>query len=539
MTKTTKVRQAAAVCLLLAAAAVAQKPAKLLFDGKTWWDHVKVVADDSMEGRETGSLGLRKAEAYAVEQLKRAGLEPAGSDGFYQSIRFVQRQIDEGNSYAFLSKDGQSNPVALGDDAYFSTRVEGSDEEINAPLVFAGNGLQVPESQLDELAGLDLKGKVVVYLAGSPATLPGSLAAHYGGLAVRWRAYASAGAVGIVVIPNPASMDIPWSRLSLNRAHPSMDLADPEFNEVAGLKMAMVFNPASAGALFAGSGHNFAELAALARDRKELPRFALAVSLKARAAIGKAQTESANVVAKLTGSDTKLKNECVVLSAHIDHIGIGEALNGDRIYNGAMDDGSGTAAVLDIAASLKQHPEKLKRSVIFLLLTAEEKGLLGSKYFAARPTVDGKAMVADINIDMFLPIVPLKVLRVQGINDSTLGDDVTAIAKSFGVKAVPDPEPLRNLFVRSDQYNFIRHGIPSVIMDVFYEADSPEAQTFKNWLTERYHAPSDDTDQPVDLHSAALYEQIVRGLLVETANDTRRPQWKADSFFKRYRTSDN
>jgi len=539
MTKTTKVRQAAAVCLLLAAAAVAQKPAKLLFDGKTWWDHVKVVADDSMEGRETGSLGLRKAEAYVVEQLKRAGLEPAGSDGFYQSIRFVQRQIDEGNSYAFLSKDGQSNPVALGDDAYFSTRVEGSDEEINAPLVFAGNGLQVPESQLDELAGLDLKGKVVVYLAGSPATLPGSLAAHYGGLAVRWRAYASAGAVGIVVIPNPASMDIPWSRLSLNRAHPSMDLADPEFNEVAGLKMAMVFNPASAGALFAGSGHNFAELAALARDRKELPRFALAVSLKARAAIGKAQTESANVVAKLTGSDTKLKNECVVLSAHIDHIGIGEALNGDRIYNGAMDDGSGTAAVLDIAASLKQHPEKLKRSVIFLLLTAEEKGLLGSKYFAARPTVDGKAMVADINIDMFLPIVPLKVLRVQGINDSTLGDDVTAIAKSFGVKAVPDPEPLRNLFVRSDQYNFIRHGIPSVIMDVFYEADSPEAQTFKNWLTERYHAPSDDTDQAVDLHSAALYEQIVRGLLVETANDTRRPQWKADSFFKRYRTSDN
>jgi len=539
MTKTTKVRQAAAVCLLLAAAAVAQKPAKLLFDGKTWWDHVKVVADDSMEGRETGSLGLRKAEAYAVEQLKRAGLEPAGTDGFYQSIRFVQRRIDEGNSYAFLSKDGQSNPVALGDDAYFSTRVEGSDQEINAPLVFAGNGLQVPERKLDELAGLDLKGKVVVYLAGSPATLPGSLAAHYGGLAERWRTYASAGAVGIVVIPNPASMDIPWSRVSLNRAHPSMDLADPEFNEVAGLKVAMVFNPASAGALFAGSGHNFAELAALARDRKELPRFALAVSLKARAAIEKAQTESANVVAKLAGSDAKLTNEYVVLSAHIDHIGIGEPLNGDRIYNGAMDDGSGTAAVLDIAASLKQHPEKLKRSVIFLLVTAEEKGLLGSKYFAARPTVDGKAIVADINIDMFLPIVPLKVLRVQGINDSTLGDDVTAIAKSFGVKAVPDPEPLRNLFVRSDQYNFIRHGIPSVIMDVFYETDSPEAQTFKNWLTERYHAPSDDTDQPVDLHSAALYEQIVRGLLVETANATRRPQWKADSFFKRYRTSDD
>jgi Zn-dependent M28 family amino/carboxypeptidase len=487
-----------------------------------------------MEGRETGSLGLRKAEAYAVEQLKRAGLEPAGTDGFYQNIQFLQRQINEKNSYAFLTRNGQSNPVALGDDAYFSTRVEGSDQEVNAPLVFAGNGLRVPENHLDELAGLDLQGKVVVYLAGSPASVPGSLAAHYGGLAQRWKEYAAAGALGIIVIPNPASMDIPWSRMSLNRAHPSMDLADPEFNEIAGLKVAMVFNPAAADALFEGSGHSFAEVAALGRDRKELPHFALAVSLKAQAAIEKAQIESANVVAKLAGSDSKLKNEYLVLSAHIDHVGIGEPVNGDRIYNGAMDDGSGVAAVLDIAASLKQHPEKLKRSVIFLLLTAEEKGLLGSKYFAARPTVDRKAIVADFNIDMFLPIVPLKLLRVQGIDDSTLGDRVTAIAKSFGVKAIPDPEPLRNLFVRSDQYNFIRHGIPSVIMDVFYEANSPQAQTFKDWLAQRYHAPSDDTDQPVDLRSAALYEEIVRRLLVETANDEQRPQWKAESFFRRY-----
>jgi len=535
MTKTTKVRRAAACLLLFAAATMASaKPAKLLFDGKTWWDHVKVIADDSMEGRETGSLGLRKAEAYAVEQLKRAGLEPAGTDGFYQNIQFLQRQINEKNSYAFLTRNGQSNPVALGDDAYFSTRVEGSDQEVNAPLVFAGNGLRVPENHLDELAGLDLQGKVVVYLAGSPASVPGSLAAHYGGLAQRWKEYAAAGALGIIVIPNPASMDIPWSRMSLNRAHPSMDLADPEFNEIAGLKVAMVFNPAAADALFEGSGHSFAEVAALGRDRKELPHFALAVSLKAQAAIEKAQIESANVVAKLAGSDSKLKNEYLVLSAHIDHVGIGEPVNGDRIYNGAMDDGSGVAAVLDIAASLKQHPEKLKRSVIFLLLTAEEKGLLGSKYFAARPTVDRKAIVADLNIDMFLPIVPLKLLRVQGIDDSTLGDRVTAIAKSFGVKAIPDPEPLRNLFVRSDQYNFIRHGIPSVIMDVFYEANSPQAQTFKDWLAQRYHAPSDDTDQPVDLRSAALYEEIVRRLLVETANDEQRPQWKAESFFRRY-----
>jgi Zn-dependent M28 family amino/carboxypeptidase len=522
----------AVVCF--ATLAASKRPAKLLFDGKTWWDHVKVIADDSMEGRETGSLGLRKAEAYVVEQLKRAGLEPAGTDGYYQSVKFVQRQVEEKNSYAFLSLNGQANPVVLGDDAYFSTRVEGGDDEINAPLVFAGNGLQVPENDVDDLAGLNTKGKVVVYLSGSPATVPGSLAAHYGGLGPRWKSYAAAGAIGMIVIPNPASMDIPWSRMSLNRAHPSMDLADPEFNDTAGLKIALVFNPASAEELFAGSGHSFAEVAVLGKERKPLPHFDLRASLKARAVIRKVNLESANVVAKLSGTETGLKNEYVVLSAHVDHVGIGEPVNGDRIYNGAMDDGSGVAAVLDIAASLKQHPEKLKRSVLFVLVTAEEKGLLGSKYFAAHPTVDAKSIAADINIDMFLPIVPLKVLRIQGINDSTLGDRAAAIAESLGVKAAADPEPLRNLFVRSDQYNFIRHGIPSVLMDVFYEPNSPDTQIFKDWLTQRYHAPSDDVNQPVNLHSAALYEEIVRRLLVDTANADTRPQWKADSFFRRY-----
>src|SRR6266852_1853306 len=210
MNKTPRSRGASILflTLLFAPVATAQTPEKLLFYGNSWWDHVKVVANDNMEGRETGSLGLRKAEAYAVEQLKSAGLEPAGTDGFYQNVKFVQRQIDEQNSYAFLSLNGQANPVALGDDGYFSTRVEGTEEEVNAPLAFAGNGLQVPESGVDDLAGLDLKGKVVVYLAGSPSNLPGSLAANYGGLGQRWKSYVSRGAIGMVVIPNPASMDI-------------------------------------------------------------------------------------------------------------------------------------------------------------------------------------------------------------------------------------------------------------------------------------------------------------------------------------------
>ncbi len=241
---------------------------------------------------------------------------------------------------------------------------------------------------------------------------------------------------------------------------------------------------------------------------------------------------SDNVVAKLPGSDPKLKDEFVVLSAHIDHLGIGEPIDGDRIYNGAMDNGSGVALLLDMAASLQR--EKLRRSILFLFVIAEEKGLLGSKYFAARPTVDPKSMVADFNVDMFLPIVPLTVLKVKGLAESDLGDTATSAAESLGVRVQPDIQPLRNSFIRSDQYSFVRHGIPSLNMEIGFEPGSPQETILKDWRTKHYHAPSDDIHQPVDLSVAALYEEIMRKLLVAVANADRRSQWKADSFFRRY-----
>src|SRR4029077_17050926 len=244
--------------------------------------------------------------------------------------------------------------------------------------------------------------------------------------------------------------------------------------------------------------------------------------------------ESSNIVAKLTGSDPALKNEFVVLSAHIDHIGIGAPINGDRIYNGAMDNGSGSALAMDIAASLKAHPEKVQRSILFLLVTAEHKGLLGSKYFAAHPTVPSKSIIADVNVDMFLPIVPLKILKIEGIEESDLRPRARAIAQSMGIKPTADPEPLRNAFIRSDQYNFIKKGVPAVKCDVGFELGTPEQKIFKDWLTHPYHAPSDDVNQTVHLSSAPLYEEFTRRLLLETANTPARPQWKPDSFFRRY-----
>ena len=311
--------------------------------------------------------------------------------------------------------------------------------EVSAPLVFVGYGLKVPENNYDDFAGLDLKGKIVVILNGSPAELPGALASHYSTAAERWKALRAAGAIGVLSVMNPASMDIPWSRVALNRAHPSMELDYPEFNETEGEKLTATVNPESAEKLFAGSGHTFAEIAALGKGRKPLPHFPLAVSLEAKTHVDLAKVESANIVAKLPGSDPALKDQYVVLSAHLDHIGIGEPINGDRIYNGAMDNGSGSALVLDMAASFKQHPEKLRRSIVLVLVTGEEKGLLGSKYFAAHPTVPAKSIVADVNVDMFLPIVPLKILTVEGLDESDLGDRAREITQSLGVKAQPDP----------------------------------------------------------------------------------------------------
>jgi Zn-dependent M28 family amino/carboxypeptidase len=502
------------------------------FDGKSWWDHIKVLAADNMEGRDTGSAGLKKAETYVVGQLKTAGLQPAGVKGYYQPVKFESRQLVEKDSSAALVRDSKAEPLTLGEDAIFSTRVDLA-PSVDAALVFVGYGLSIPEKDFDDFAGLDLKGKVAVLITGSPSQIPSAVASHHQTAAERWKPLRAAGAVGIISIPNPSSMDVPWARISLNRLHPSMELAGVEFNETEGENLALSFNPAHADKLFAGSGHSFQELADLAKERKPLPHFPLSVSIKAKAKLKKKTVMSSNIVASLMGSDPHLKNEYVVLSAHIDHVGIGEPVNGDRIYNGAMDNASGVAVLLVVAASLKKHPESLKRSLLFVFVTGEEKGLLGSKYFAAHPTVDAKSMVADINIDMFRPLVPLKLITVLGLVESDLGDAARQVAESEGVTVQADPQPLRNVFVRSDQYSFIRHGIPSLALDIA-PSTPQEKQIYQDWLTNRYHAPSDDLDQPVDLASAGKYEDIIRLLMIKVASDPGRPEWKADSFFRRY-----
>jgi len=522
------------VVLAFITALAAQPSAPSHFDGTSWWNYVKVLAADNMEGRETGSPGERKAQEYAVKILKEAGLEPAGSNGYYQPVKFISRRILPKQSSMELVRGGTVEPLNVGSDALFSTNLDVTSQTIEAPLVFVGYGLKIPEQNYDDFAGLDLKGKIAVYFSGSPANVPSALSAHYQSSRERWEALRKTGAIGLIRLLNPASMDIPWSRIEVNSGRAQMTLADPEFDETPGEKMSITFNPAKAPELFAASGHSYEDIVKAGEKREALPQFPLKLSLRAHAAVDKREVVSSNIVAKLAGSDPALSKEYVVLSAHIDHLGVGAPINGDKIYNGAMDNASGSALVLDVANSLKKSQQKLRRSVLFLLVTGEEKGLLGSKYFAARPTVDPKSIVADINCDMFLPIVPLKRITVFGLDESSLGDDIRRVADTQGVVVQPDPEPLRNAFIRSDQYSFIRHGVPALAIDVGHAKDSPEQKVFKQWLTERYHAPSDDINQPVDLKTAAQMEEIYRDLLIDVANADARPQWKSSSFFRRF-----
>ncbi len=502
-------------------------------DGRRWWSHVQFLADDKLEGRDTGSAGHRKAAEYVAAEFAKAGLQPAGTDGYLQPVKFKSKEIDEDHSGLKLVAGGVAEPLVLGEDAIISLRVDPV-ASIEADLVFAGFGLANPEAGHDDFAGLDVAGKVVVYLSGAPTSIPGPLAAHMQSAGERGALLRRLGAIGTVAIQNPKNVDIPWERSSLARFLPSMSLADPEMDDGRGLKVGVGINPARAEKLFAGSGHTFQEILEAADSNKPLPRFALPKRLAATVAVKRSDVESQNVAAVLPGTDPKLRGEYVVFSAHLDHIGVGKPINGDPIYNGAMDNASGIAAMLDVAAMLKEAGTKVRRSVLFVAVTGEEKGLLGSRHFANNPTVAAKSIVADINTDMFLPLYPMKRLTVYGLDESDLGEVAAAVAKTLGVSAEPDPEPKRNVFIRSDQYSFIRRGIPSIALKVGFAKGSPEEAMSKKWLTERYHAPSDDLDQPVDKRSAGEFDALVAKLLATVANGDDRPRWKPTSFFKRF-----
>ena len=517
--------------------------------GKAWWAHIQYLADDSMRGRLTGSEEYLKAAAYVVDKFKSYGLQPAGSNGgFYQPVKFdVQRVLADKSSMSLVVA-GKEEPLVLGTDAILGARSAQVDK-VDAPLVFIGYGLHLPDAKYDdfdspEVPWKSLKGKIVVYINGGPADLPGPLKS-YARTTPFAKALSDAGAVGAISIPTPKSMDFGWQRVASGASQPGMRLAvTPDAAAVASKHPALAddhgkifgatFNPAQAEKLFAGTGHTFAEILALADAQKPLPRFALNKSVKATVVGEHSTVESPNIVAKLEGSDPKLKSEYIVVSAHLDHLGVGAPIHGRTIYNGVMDDASGVATVLETAKAFGASKVRPKRSILFVIFTAEEKGLLGSRYFAGHPTVPEGSIKAALNLDMFMPLFALKKLHVQGLEQSTLQVDAKKVGKEHHIIIAGDPEPDRNSFIRTDQYSFVQAGIPALAMKFGWEAGSPEYKAWRGWLAERYHSTADNLDQPVDLVAAAQFNSFYYDLARTVADDPATPHYLDSSFFKRF-----
>ena len=519
------------VALLLAQPAHAE-PQALSPAAKQWWSDISVLADDNMEGRLTGSPGYDRAAAYVVSRFEQEGLSPAGVHGYAQPVAFERQAVDQRASTADLvASDGASTPLRVGEDMLIVAGGAPRAPSIDAPLVFVGYGLHLPKQGYDDFAGVDLKGKIAVVLSGGPADIPGPVksSARF----ARAEILTKLGAVGLITLTTPHQIEIPWARQKLLAGQPGMYLADPKLRDTSDGFFSASVDPDKAEALFAGSGHTFAELSALADASKPLPRFVIPLHLKGTIAAKREPLMSSNLIAKLGGSDPRLAAQYVAISAHLDHLGVGAPIAGDRIYNGAMDDASGVASVLDIAHRLKTGPTRPRRSILFVIVTAEEKGLLGSHYYARLPTVPKGSIVADLNFDMPLPLWPLTSVIAQGEAESTLGAAARTVAADRGLEIVPDPLPDRNSFIRTDQFSFVREGIPALAFKFGFAKDTPQFQIEHDWRATRYHAPSDDILQPGVLKEEAVkLDAFVAALALKVADDGAAPTWRPTSQFR-------
>ncbi len=474
---------------------------------RRWWAHVQALSNDSMQGRDTGSEGYRKAAAYVVAQFQHAGLKPAGEKGWYQTVplHVVRFRADQ-SEVSLVRKEGATKLRWL-QQISVPARLN-IPESLEAPLVFDG-------TVGDEI---DVKGKILVRINTGAAT---------GGR--RGGGQGAAGVAAVLTVDNPGGAEPPRWPVAYSVA---MTLAAAEAAPAgngAGAPLALRFNPEFAEDLFAGSGHTYKELAALSAAGKPLPRFALPATLRARMKFEAADLASDNIIGVLPGSDPALAREYVVVSAHLDGYGIGEPKNGDGIYNGAFDDAAYVATLIELAEKLHEAKAQLKRSVLFCVVTGEEKGLLGSRYFAAHPTVAKERMVANINLDQLRPIFPLKTLTALAVDDSTLGDTARKVAAGMEIRIQADPEPERNLLRRSDHWNFMQIGVPAIGFIFGYEKGAPEEAVYRKWYADRYHSPADDLNQPWDPAAAAKFNDFFNKMVETLANDAKRPEWKSGS----------
>ncbi len=520
----------------LGSAAFAQPaaPAPQSERAKAWWATVTTLSADGMEGREAGSDGHRRASDLVARRFATLGLEPAGENGtFFQAVRLEERRFTPGASTAVLAANGAEAPLSVPGDIIFRVSGGPPPARVDAPLVFIGYGMHLPEAGHDDFAGLDLRGKVAVVINGQgPANLSGALKSH--ARADRARQLLAAGAVGVITVNPVGGDEQPWAATMRLATAAGMYPADPAIRSLNAPFMTAVLNPAAAAQIFAGSGRDFAALSADARAGRPIPGFALPSRFDANLVTTARPVETRNVVARLRGSDPRLRREHVVLSAHLDGLGTGTPVNGDTIYNGALDNAAGVAALLDVAGKYRAERARPRRSILFVALTGEEKGLLGSRWYARSPTVPRRSIVADLNYDMALPLFPLRSITTLGFEESSLGADARAVGAQMGLPIAPDPFPERNSFIRSDQYSFIEEGIPSLAFKFGFAAGTPEAATEAAWRRDIYHSPQDDPSQRIWADDEIRLHDFIAALALRVANAGARPRWNADSFFRRF-----
>ncbi len=498
--------------------------------------HIAYLADDRLLGRKPGTPGYQLAVDYVVAQLKERGVAPAGENGgFTQLVRLRRATVQAGAAVIYQPPTGRAG-LPLDAVGLYPHPEQPAAQLPAAGLVFAGYGITAPQQNYDDYQGLDARGKVVVVLRGAPRTFPSTVAAASQDQTLLVRTAAAHGAVGVLFATlRPASTGAPrpLSTTSVLGADGRVAAARGFVSGPGGVALTGTLSAAGLQALLRNAATDTAQVMARLRQGTPAP-VALPGTLDARWQSVYQDFDSYNVVGKIIGSDPKLREEYVVHSAHLDHLGVGAPVRGDSIYNGAHDNASGVATVLEIAGIYSRLKQKPRRSILFVLQTGEELGLLGSAYFAARPTVPATQLVADVNTDMPTIIAPLLSIVPLGAQHSTLAGPVAEAAAYLHLTVEDDPEPEQNRFIRSDQYSFVAQGIPA--LHIKYGNRTPDGRNnlsgqVQQWRALTYHKPQDDINGTFDFAAGRTYAQLnfLVGYLVAQAPE--RPRWNPGDYF--------
>jgi Zn-dependent M28 family amino/carboxypeptidase len=522
------------IFLLAAPAVGAELPA---IEPRAIESHIRFLADDVLEGRETGSRGYDVAAAYVAAKLMALGLEPAGSEGsWFQPIRFRSAQLVPEKCSFTLRDGGTTTKLEHRKDILIRPYFADASSEVSAPVVFAGFGISAPELEHDDYAKLDVKGKIVLVVTGAPVTFPVDQRALYSATEMKEAAAAKRGAVGLISVKSITDeRRFPFEKTSRQTNIASMRYLDHDDNPAdvePRLKVEALLSRETAAKLFVGTPLTLDQVLDDA-EKGTAHSFPLHGTLSAHTETSFEVVTSKNVAGVLRGSDEQRRDEYVLYTAHLDHLGA-HGSGADHIYNGALDNGSGIAALLEIARAFASLPKAPARSVLFVAVTGEEKGEQGSEFFAQYPTVPPSSIVADINMDMFQMHYPVADLVALGGEHTTLGDAARRAAEATGFTISPDPQPEEVRFIRSDQYSFVKKGIPAIHLKAGPKSSDPAIdgeKVSREWLRTVYHTVHDDLSQKIDYPSGARYAETNFRLGLEVANAPTRPEWKEGDFF--------